>query len=633
MELLDSFHFARPWALTLLPVILVQVAWYLHFRHTSNPWQGKMRQDLQQRLLVRPEKQPRYMLWTVTAVCLTSIALAGPSWSQQSRPALLKQDNLIVILDLSLSMLAEDLPPNRITRSKQKLQDLLKQRTEGMTALVVYSGDAHTVTPLTQDTGTIRNLLPALDPLMMPKLGSAAEDGVRQAIELVRQSGFQKARLLLITDGLDDAAQQGIEKLLPDSMNLSIMSVGTEAGAPIPLDDQGFVKDQKGNVIISTLDQASLENFATTTNSLIHPITLDEEDLRYLLPNETDLQHIKETQTQLPLWIEQGHWFLLPVLPLAALAFRRNWLLMLPLLIFLSQVRPVYAFWPSDPPPPADSQVKGEQAFGSGNFSEAAQLLQDPLWKGSAYYRQQEYEKAVREFAKSDTPQAHYNRANALAKQGRLDEAISAYSKALEQDPTLKDAEYNRSLVEALRNQQQTRHTPPDSQHPETPQGNTSKSAAKQSGTQKNNAGDQPQSGDKKQPGDQASSDTPASSPSASAPDNPEQGRSVQRRGEDFGPDDDRSMFGKPNSHESDDKALDQNVRDKLAEQQRKQQQNTSETGTATSAAGDSMSEEALSLEQWLRRIPDDPAGLLRRKFEFEANQHREPLPEGRAPW
>ncbi len=636
MELLDSFHFARPWALILIPVVIIQVLWYLRFRHASNPWQDRMRPDLQQQLLAKPEKQPSYLLWTIVALSLTGIALAGPSWSQQSRPALIKQDNLVIVLDLSLSMLAEDLPPNRITRSKQKLQDLLKQRKEGMTALVVYSGDAHTVTPLTQDTATIRNLLPALDPLMMPKLGSAAEVGISKAVELVRQSGFQRARLLLITDGLDQAAQQGIRKQLPKSMSLSIMAVGTEAGAPIPLDDQGFVKDQKGNVIISQLDQAGLDSFADSVKALIHPITLDEEDLNYLLPVEIDQQQIKETQAQLPLWIEQGHWFLLPVLPLVALAFRRNWLLMLPLLMLLSAPKPVYAFWPADP------QTEGEEAFREGNYDQAEALLEDPLWRGSAYYRQQDYQQAINEFAKSDTPQAHYNRGNALAKLGRLDEAMSAYSKALEQNPALKDAEHNRSLVEELLKQQNNQQqqdqsnesqSQQSSEQPSPEQGSSEQQSSEQASSEQQGQSEQsPQNGQSGQNGSQQSVPEQQGSENLSdtAPN-----QSADSQNQEFGPDDDSSMFGNPNDNNANgDEELDQAVLDKLAEQQKKQQQNDQNSPSAgTPGASEGMSEEELSLEQWLRRIPDDPAGLLRRKFEYEANQRREPLPEGRAPW
>ncbi|MFG1490193.1 tetratricopeptide repeat protein, partial [Oceanospirillum sp. HFRX-1_2] len=286
-----------------------------------------------------------------------------------------------------------------------------------------------------------------------------------------------------------------------------IMSVGTEAGAPIPLGDQGFVKDQKGNVIISQLDRIELEDFAASTDALIHSITLDEEDLDYLLPVDVDQQEIKETQARLPLWIEQGHWFLLPVLPLVALAFRRNWLLMLPLLILLSAPKPVFAFWPANP------QSEGEAAFQEGNYDQAEELLKDPLWRGSAYYRQKDYQQAISEFAKSDTPQAHYNRGNALARLGRLDEAMSAYSKALEQNPNLKDAEFNRSLVEKLLKQQQDQQQNREQQH--------------QSNNDPNPQSSEPQSPEKGS-SEQQSSDQPSSEQQGQSEQSPQNGQSGQ---------------------------------------------------------------------------------------------------------
>ena len=113
----------------------------------------------------------------------------------------------------------------------------------------------------------------------------------------------------------------------------------------------------------------------------------------------------------------------------------------------------------------------------------------------------------------------------------------------------------------------------------------------------------------------------------------PDRQSSLDENGQDLGPDDDSAMFGNPNeTNVNESEELDQAVLDKLAEAQRKQQQDAQSAADAA-VGSEGMSEEELSLEQWLRRIPDDPAGLLRRKFEYEANQRREPLPEGRAPW
>lgn len=627
MELVDSFHFARPWALLLIPVLILQVLWYLRFRHASNPWQQQMRPDLQQHLLAEPAPQPRYLLWILMSLILAGTALAGPSWSQQSRPVLSKQDNLVIVLDLSLSMLAEDLPPNRITRARQKLHDLLEQRNEGMTALVAYAGAAHTVTPLTRDTATIRNLLPALDPQLMPLPGSAAEKGIEKARQLIQQSGLRKARLLLVTDGLEPEAMRSIRRQLTPDLSLSLMTVGTAQGAPIPVAGQNFVKDTNGNVIISQLDEAGLGAFARDVSARIHPITLSNRDLDYLLEPDLVPEAVEEQEVQAPVWIEQGHWFLLPVIPLAALVFRRNWLMLIPLLLILPVSAPVYALWPQSP------QQAGEQAFQQGEYDKAEQLLQDPLWLGSTHYRQGNYEQAISEFAQHDSAQAHYNRGNALARLGRLDEAINAYSQALERDPQLADAEYNRQLVQQLRQQQEKEQQQKQQQQPNEQQNQQQQSdnqGTPQSGQPQQQGGESsgsdPQNGagsdagtrgmpqprnDGSQNNTRNSAQTPDNEPgseadnTASTPGAPEQAGTENQPG--AASPDKRSTAASPDT----------------------EQPGTDSGGNA------SLSEAELSLEQWLRRIPDDPAGLLRRKFEYEAHQQQASPSnaEGRTSW
>ncbi|MBB1485333.1 VWA domain-containing protein, partial [Oceanospirillum sediminis] len=447
MELLDSFHFARPWALILLPIILIQAFWFLKYRHSTNPWATRIRPDLQKYLLLAPEKQPGYTGWIVLAMILSIFALAGPSWSQQSRPVYSKQDALVIVLDMSLSMLAQDIKPDRATRSKLKLMDLLEQRREGLTALVAYAGNAYTVAPLTSDSATIRNLLPALDPTLMPELGSAAEKGIEQAEILMKQAGITQGHILLVTDGIDKTAQQQIKKALGKETRLSILAVGTETGSPIPLGEQGFVKDQQGSVIISKLDLSPLKQVQAETSARLSQLQLDNTDLSHLLDDSIISELKEEKEAELPLWIEQGHWFLLPVLPLAALAFRRGWLLLLPLLLVLP-AEPGYAFWGYTPEQKA--QQAGEQAFHNQEYDKASQLLNTPAWQGSAYYRNQQYDKAIEAFSQDPSAQGHYNRGNALIKQGQLQQALEAYNQALQLNPEMQDAKDNRTLAEKM---------------------------------------------------------------------------------------------------------------------------------------------------------------------------------------
>lgn len=619
MELLDSFHFARPWALLIIPFLLLQVLWYLKFRHSANPWQGHMRTDLQAKLLQKPKEESGYLAWIILAITLTGFALAGPSWSQQSRPVFSKQDSLVIVLDMSLSMLTEDIQPNRAQRSKLKLMDLLDQRKEGLTGLVVYAGEAYTVTPLTADTATIRNLLPALEPTLMPKLGSAAEAGIIQAQELMAQAGVQKGRILLVTDGIDQTALKQISKQLNKNTALSILAVGTEEGAPIPLGNQGFVKDAKGNVIISQLDFSTLEDLQQKTSARLSRMQLENGDLDYLLA-ESDLNaELKEEEAQLPLWIEQGHWFLLPVLPLAALAFRRGWLMLLPLL-FLFPAKESYAFWWSSPEEQA--QLDGEKAFQAQQYDKASELLNDPLWQGSAYYRNQQYEQAAQSFSKQDSAQAHYNRGNALTQQGKLDEALNAYGSALDKDPTLKDAQHNQELVQKMLEQQkqkQEQDKQGEDQQDKNESQDNQQDQNQQNGQQ--NQGEQNQKQDGSQDNQQGQNNPQSSQESSQQS---EQNQNENTRDSNA----DKSSTEETPAHQEQSDPTSQKEKDAASRQAEK----TNESA-GMGKDSDALSEEDLSLEQWLRRVPDDPSGLLKRKFEYQSSLRNQRLPEGREAW
>src|SRR5690606_2430553 len=137
------------------------------------------------------------LLWLITV-----IALAGPAWQKQPQPLQTKADHLVVILDLSLSTLATDLQPNRSTRAKQKLSDLLQQRQEEQSALVVYAGDSHVVSPLPDDSATVLAMIPALVRFIMPAFGSRLERAVAQGIGLLENGAVPHARVLLMTDDM-----------------------------------------------------------------------------------------------------------------------------------------------------------------------------------------------------------------------------------------------------------------------------------------------------------------------------------------------------------------------------------------------------------------------------------------------
>ena len=236
----------------------------------------------------------------------------------------------MVLLDLSYSMKSADLAPSRLDRARQKLLDLLQQRREGQTGLIAYAGDSHIVTPLTDDTLTIANLLPALHPDMMPLPGSDPVSALEQALELLRSAGIRQGKILLLTDGVSEKDSDAIEKVMADSPSqLSIIGVGTATGAPIPLPDGGFIKDDAGAIVMPGLDEAGLRKLARATGGSYRRMQIDDTDLEFLQA-ESLLYESDETlalDRTADAWEDQGYFFILALLPLALGLFRRGWIL------------------------------------------------------------------------------------------------------------------------------------------------------------------------------------------------------------------------------------------------------------------------------------------------------------------
>src|SRR5690606_17559097 len=230
--------------------------------------------------------QQRYPLYGLLVLwSLGIVALAGPVWEQNAMPVQEREDALVIVLDMSLSMYAEDVRPNRAIRAQRKILDILEmRRREGQTGLVVYAGDSHAVTPMTDDVETISNLVPSLLPNIMPVLGSKPVAGVRLAVELLDNSMLTQARILLLTDGIFPSDVPAIGDVLANTGHtLSVLGFGTEAGAPIPVDQQGYLRDNNNAIVIPRLIRGPLQELAAAHGGRYADVQLTDDDVTYLL--------------------------------------------------------------------------------------------------------------------------------------------------------------------------------------------------------------------------------------------------------------------------------------------------------------------------------------------------------------
>jgi len=271
---LTEFHFIRPyWLIAFIPYLVILVI-MLRNKLARGDWSAVCDTALLPYLL--QDNVMKKNRWSLTAGAIATFlaitALAGPAWKRLPAPVFRNDSALVIALDLSRSMDAEDIKPSRLIRARYKIADILKQRKDGQTALLVYAGDAFTVTPLTDDTETIGSQLEALTTGIMPSQGSNAGMVLKKAVALFKQAGLRRGQIILVTDGVDSDETLAEVRTL-DGYSLSVLAAGTVDGAPIALPEGGFLKDEQGSIVVPKLNETELKALARAGNG-VYQMTL-----------------------------------------------------------------------------------------------------------------------------------------------------------------------------------------------------------------------------------------------------------------------------------------------------------------------------------------------------------------------
>lgn len=563
---MSALHFLRPEWLWLL-LALLPLAWWLRRRAShASPWRGEVDPHLLARLL-DPAGGGRGNLsglLALPALALAIVALAGPSWARAEQPLWQSRAPLVVALDLSGAMAATDVPPSRLARARAKLDALLQQRRGGEVGLLAFDQDAYVVAPLTDDAANVALFVDALSPGIMPLAHepggpSRAAPAIERAVELLRQAGFGHGDILVMSDHAAAGAREAAGHAAAAGYRVSALGLGTAQGAAW--------RDALGSIRQARLDEASLRALARAGGGGYAVLAADASDLSGLgLLDPRDTAAAAGGDRRARAWQDQGYWLLLPLLLLVPFAFRRGSALAMLLLCVLLPLRPAQAtgidWWQRDDQQAYAAMERGRVAYRAGDFDAAAKA-----WQGLP------------------GADAAYNRGNALAKQGRYQDAIDAYDQALRRQPGMEDAISNRKAVLAAMKRQ-----PP--------------AGGKQPGDRQGD-GDQGQG----QAGDQGSS-----------------GERQQQPGEGTGQDEARGNDAKGDAAKAPEpgdgtaqQAADAAQRERM-EQALKQAQSAAKSSNAETVAGETTAEreQRLANEAWLRRVPDDPGGLLRERFRLE---------------
>ena len=651
----------RPEALwLLLPALVIFIVWFYRKANKNSTVDWIDVELIDYMLEQQPQKKSQWLTWLIVVVVFTLImAIAGPSFYKIPQPVSKNQDALIILLDMSLSMNAEDIRPSRAIRVKQKTIDIIRQRQDGQTAIIAYAGLAHTVSPFTDDLETIEHLITSLSPDIMPKLGSRPDKAIKLASELTSAGGFKQAQALLITDGIRALDIDRIEAALNPNLKLSVIAIGTDQGAPVRLADNSFLKDGRGNIILPSLSVAEIKRLAQQLNAPWTRFSLNDSDWKSLLTNSAisdnsmvDIQSdtsSKKADNQFDQWLDQGYWLALCVVPLMLLLFRPGLFLpsvMIPLLLPVigylatstmvitllltshtsyaetNNKPPLLERWFSTPDQQASKRFQTQPEL-------AAELFNNPRWKAQALYESQQYQQAEQLFQQDKSANGYYNLANSLAKQGKYQQAIDNYQTALDLQPELDVARINKQRIEDFLKQQQNQPQS-DSQNSQSEQPNSggsqsnqkdsqsSENNTQQDGNQQNNQADSQSQQDQqqgqqqnqqfgKQQSDSQNSDKPVTNDSDLASSKS-----------------DIDQFNKNAEISDTNSSFDDNAHNGLSNDTEEIPDSSSQVGQVKAQQEALNREQQAALQNLLNRVEDTPGTLLQRKFLYQYRQDQD---------
>ena len=669
LDFLNQFHFLRPeWFIALIPLMLLVIL----IRKTTakqSGWQSVIPSHLYQYMVIGKNelgaKPPMWMLAFVWIISVT--ALAGPTWERLPQPVYQLKMGHVIVIDMSLSMRATDMTPDRLTRAKYKAIDLVNAIGEGEMGLVAYAGDAFVISPLTEDAGNITTLLPSLSPEIMPVPGSDPLLGIESAAELLTNAGYNSGMIYWITDGIELEQQQELQEYVASiPFTVNALTVGTSEGAPIRQQSGELLKDFTGSIVIPKLNEGAVKGVVKTSGGRFESFTSNDADIEALaavsLLDKTDSEEgEEESNLQGDQWKEVGPYLLLLLLPFAAFAFKRG-LVFIVLIGVLSPsfVQNAHALQSSQDLQNVAAQTSSAPASSSGpnplswwqkpfmndnqealnsyqrgKYKDAVNQFNDETWKASSLYKSGDYEGALNAYQNVPGPNSAYNQGNALAKLGKLEEAIQKYDQALREAPDFEDARTNKKIIEDLLKQQQQQNQNEQQQNQDQNEsGDNSEQNDSQNSDQNNQDGSNDQSG-QQNPGEDQQSDE-------------NQDQSANNEQQNSGDDSQQSDDSKINDESESSDSQQQNAEQDQSEQSESAQQNSGQPKEseqqsereAQAAQGqaeeltDAEKEELQRMESLMRRVPDDPAFLLKRKMQLEAQKRqRQRMPSNRSDW
>jgi Ca-activated chloride channel family protein len=447
----ETFHFLRPQLLWLLvPAFLSFIIALSGLRETIK-WKDVIAPPLRPFMIKKGSERIKKWMHLALFICVSAAitGASGPSWRKIEEPEKTLETPLVILLDLSQSMLATDIQPTRLERAKFKIQDFLEAKPGALTALIGFAGTAHTIVPLTRDYNIIKSHIKTLSPAVMPFPGSDLEKALVLADTITGRTEAP-GNILLISDDFTEASFSQIQNFVMYTNNqVTILPMNTSGGANIPAKRKNqVIKDSNGNAVRSALDKNILEKMASLENVSISALTLDKSDVHLLAKNISENLEFKENAEEKENnWKDDGLWLVLPFAFVLLLWFRKGWVIygLLIMVTFSScgEESKFIDLWET-------KDFQAQQHYDKAEFDQAGQLYTNPIYQGVAWYKAEDYDKAIKAFEQDTTAMGAYNLGLAYYKNGDYAASALAFGKAIEIDPELEAAKRNQAATQNL---------------------------------------------------------------------------------------------------------------------------------------------------------------------------------------
>lgn len=633
---MEGFHFAHP--LWLLGLGAIPLCVWLLLRSTHaldhHPFKDFVDAHLLPHLLLDNSKassKKRYgkVVWFLLLWTLLMVALASPRWDYRQVELFGTDNYMVILLDLSQSMNSEDVKPSRLIRAKQEIEDILVSSKDIYIGLIAYAATPHMITPLTDDTDTVKHLLPSLETELIFLQGSRMTPALQMAQRLLEGKAGDNKMVLVISDGgfEDDEAYDKAKALTEDNIRLFTMGVGTTQGAPVKGSDGRFVNYQ-GEQVFSKRDDAQLTQLANAGGGDYLQASYATSDSEFLLAQLAQgTQATQDEMRKSRQWEERFYVFLIPAMAMMLLVFRRG--ATFPVMLLTMLVMSPYqaqANWFTGLF--KNNDQKAEQAINEGEYGTAIELFDDDYRKGVAHYKAGDFEAAKESFSKVQRPevqkQALYNLANTFVQQQAYEEAVNRYEQVLEQWPNYEKAKDNLALARQILVQQKEQQPQQEGQG-ESSQGNQAQSDDKQQsqgqGESNSNPSEQPEQqddsqaskGDKQKQNSESEEDTQQNAAGEKSEENQEQASSTQES--------DKEQADQQEEGSSDQEQPSNEPEQQFTPAGENAENNNSEDG------GDGQrirTQKDIDADLWLNRIDNNTRDFLKNQFYIESQKEGE---------